>query len=345
MDTEERSLEDTLSEAWDTVESTTENNEVVEESSFEGLADSGSEEVVEDQELVEGQEQAPAPIEAVGEEGEAATDTTPPPQSWNAQGREMWKELPKEAKDYILQREKQVAEGIEKHRQNADRAKAMDQTLAPYQQMFAMGGGPQPVIEGLLQTGAALSMGSPMQRAQTVANIIQRFGVEVPLLDSILEAAYSGKSPAQQGGVDSSHIQQVVQQAIAPYQQELQRIRQARQTMEQQTYQETEQELNSFKVDPKNEFFNDVRADMADIIEVAGRRGETLTLKEAYDRACYMNPQIRGIIQKRESSNNLATKRRAATSVAGAPAGPGGTQTPADLRSAIEQAWTQAGRG
>jgi hypothetical protein len=57
-----------------------------------------------------------------------------------------------------------------------------------------------------------------------------------------------------------------------------------------------------------------------------------------------MNPQIRQIIQKRQQRSNVQTKRRAASSVAGAPAGPGGTPTPSNVRDAIEQAWAQAGR-
>lgn len=340
MDVEEQSLEDTLSAAWDEVESVEETTDepADTEASFETAEETSEVEPVEASETSEA-EQAPAEGEPAPEPVVAQEAEVEPPRSWNAEGREMWKDLPKEVKDYINLREQQVAQGLEKHRANADRAKAMDQTLAPYQQMFAMGGGAKDTIEGLLQTGAALSMGNPMQRAQTVANIIQRFGVDIPTLDSLLTG-----EPVPEGVQQTDAIQQAVAQAVAPYQQMQQQWQQAQQQAVQASEQRATSELNQFATDPKNEFFNDVRIDMADIMDAMAARGQDISLQDAYDRACHMNPSIRSIIQKRQQASAIAPKREAAVSVRGTPAGPGGTQPPNTMRDAITAAWEAAGR-
>jgi hypothetical protein len=58
----------------------------------------------------------------------------------------------------------------------------------------------------------------------------------------------------------------------------------------------------------KAEFLDDVREDMADLLEGAARRGVALTMEEAYDRACHMNPDIRRVLQQRESAANVGAQ-------------------------------------
>jgi hypothetical protein len=103
-------------------------------------------------------------------------------------------------------------------------------------------------------------------------------------------------------------------------------------------------EIEMFSKDPKNEFYNDVRSDMADLLDLANNRGQDMTLQQAYDKACAMHPQISQIMASRAARNNAQDKRRAAASISGSPGGPGEAAEPTSTRAALEAAWENAGR-
>ena len=93
------------------------------------------------------------------------------------------------------------------------------------------------------------------------------------------------------------------------------------------------------------EFGEDVREDMADILEVAQRRGQSMTLKQAYERACLMNERVAQVLQQRRAAQGAAQQtnvaqraRAAAVSVSGAAPMGALRQDPTDVRSAIEAA-------
>jgi hypothetical protein len=240
-------------------------------------------------------------------------------------------------KEAIAKREKDFAVGIQKYAENAKRAQAMDDVLKPYESLFTTNGGPQNTIKALLSTGATLQMGSPMQKVNMVAQIIKEFGVDVPTLDQVLV----GEQPEQPPAGDPQYVQQVVQQAVqqavAPYQQ-------AQQQAVQQSQQQVQNELVTFATNPKNEFYHDVKLDMADILDLAAQRGLELSLEDAYERACLMNPEVSRVMNSRTQQQQVQRKRRASVSVSGSPAGPGAAPDPANLRGAIEAAWDNVGR-
>ena len=95
----------------------------------------------------------------------------------------------------------------------------------------------------------------------------------------------------------------------------------------------------------QNEFANDVRFEMADLMEMAGRRGDTLDLQGAYEKALLLRPDIQQVINQRTAGQNAVTgnqsiegKRNAAVSVAGGSAMQGGVKAPSSMREAIESA-------
>jgi hypothetical protein len=93
------------------------------------------------------------------------------------------------------------------------------------------------------------------------------------------------------------------------------------------------------------EFGEDVREDMADILETAQKRGKSMTLQEAYEAATYMNPSVRKVMQQRQAAQGAQVQtqaaqraKAAAVSVSGS-APVGAMQQPStDIRSAIEAA-------
>jgi len=84
---------------------------------------------------------------------------------------------------------------------------------------------------------------------------------------------------------------------------------------------------------------------MADLLEVAERRGRDLSLQEAYRQACLGNDRVRQVLQARakqrggqQLSGAAQRAKAAAVSVSGAPALAGPQPEPDSVRAAIEAA-------
>jgi hypothetical protein len=210
----------------------------------------------------------------------------------------------------------------------------MDQTLQPYHQYFAMNGGAQRSITTALQTAALLQMGSPAQKAQAIAGLINQFGVDVPTVDNLL----TGEDIPQEQQV-TSQVQQAVQQAVAPYQ-EYFRSAQTQQVQNQQRMSEqAATELGEFS--SSHEFYNDVAGLMADILDLGSARGQEVSLEDAYTQACAMTPEVSQVMQMRQNSQNLTQKRKAASTVSGPPSGEKPVNKPTTIRGALEAAMSE----
>ena len=326
-------LSDDLAAAWDEAEEA--ENEGLPEPAAEAHdtddTDSGPEGGTPEPDDADGVPELQEPVQAAeaGADTPSVEEDKAPPGLAPA-AREAWKDVPDSVKAEIRKREQDYERGIVKYADNAKRAEAMDKTLAPYQQFFAMNGGAAQTIPGVLQSAALLQMGSPQQKAQTTAQLIQQFGVNIRMLDELLV----GEKPTQA----EPDVNQLVDQRMQAWQQQ-----QAQASRKQQEAGIAD-EIGQFANDPKNEFYRDVADDMADIMDIAARRGKDLSLKDAYDRACSMNPQISQIIQARQAQQTTAQKVRAAASISGGPGGPGDSAPPDSLRGALEEAWDTAGR-
>lgn len=235
-----------------------------------------------------------------------------PPVSLPPAAREAWKDTPPAMREAITKREADFEAGILKYSGDAKRATQMDQVLQPFQQYFAMdGGNPANTITGLLQTASLLQMGSPVQKAQAAAQIIQRFGVDINTLADTLD----GVPPqgGQQGGqqaITPESIQRMIQQGVA----------QGFQGYQQQQDQASAQTSLEKFLATKPEFYHDVADDMADYIDMQHRRGNQVTYEQAYEAACNMRADIRNILQARERAPS-PSQREAAASITGAPGG------------------------
>lgn len=258
------------------------------------------------------------------------------PTAWKAGARERWATLPQEVREEILRRERDVEVGM---RQNAEGRKFQEtfqQVVEPFRPAFAAEGVTDPIvgIRNLLQTANSLRFGAPAQKADIVAELIQHYGVDPMILDHALSQRLSGKPSDPY----APKIQEALSQELAPIKQFMTSLQQ----QQMQRQQEIQQKAASAVVEfgEQAEFFNDVREDMADLMEVAARRGREMTLQEAYDRACQAHPMISKIMSQRQlrtPSDELARKRQAASSIKGAPGATTEGAVPKDLRGAIAQ--------
>lgn len=296
----------------------------------------------------EGAEQEPTITEAKGEKEEKPVtndhDSIKAPLDWSPKQRESWSKIPRPIQDKIVAREQEMAQtiaGTAEARKTADRFSQLASSYAPV--LAAEGvNTPMEAVEGLFKTAANLRMGSPEQKAQQIAQMIKHYGVDIQALDNVLVGQPVQKAP-------NADFEQLINQKLAPINQVFEQLTALQQQKAQQSQQTANQSVVEFG--QKAEFLNDVRNDMADLIDMAAKQGRNLTLQEAYDRACALNPEIAQVIEERKREeqilggrSQIAAKRNAASTLNGKMSGSGGGTSNLSLRDTIASAWDEAGQ-
>lgn len=340
MSEEQTSLMDELTAAWEEHEDAEIHENAPDESPSEPENDAAGGESVGGGEPAGGEQVSESGLGLNHEQspevqsGEAAT-VEPAPRGLSPAMRDHWKTLDSQTQAEFKRYEDRIAGMAQKYANDARRAQAMDKVMQPYSQLMAMNGGPQNILPGLLQTGAALQTGNEVERARTVAGLINQFKINPAQVADFLKGTTPNPSP-------EDHVAQLVNKQLQPMQKQLQQYQMREQQMRQQGQQQIKSELENFA--QANEFYADVRESMADVMDIAVRNGREMTLQQAYDAACWQNPEIRKILTARQSQGQVQQRKRAASSIHGTPSGEGSSSPPADLRSALEQAWQTSNR-
>jgi hypothetical protein len=253
------------------------------------------------------------------------------PESWKPQARDAWAKVPAEAQQEILRRERDIVQTLQATSVQRKLAADFFSAVSPFEMMIrSEGSDPISATRELFGQAAILRIGTPAQKAQLVANVVKRFNV--PIQD--LDAALVGEQIPDEEG----KIAQILEKQLAPVRQFMSTIDQTRQQRTQQVDGQIDGEIEAFAEDKANEFFFDVKEEMADLMEMAAKRNQSMTLKQAYDKAIQLNPEIAKAIQQR--NQDQVTKARAAGSSLpsrGAPVQSG--QHGDDLRSDIMAAF------
>lgn len=285
-----------------------------------------------------------------GPKSEPKQQAAKAPASWRPEVREHWAQLPDTVRSEIARRESEVARTLQETSEARKTAEAVMKTIAPYEAFIkAENSSPLQAIDNLMSTAARLRTGTAPELAQMVAGIVQQFGVGRfgnSFIDA-LDSALAGQTPRvdpQQAAID-----QVLNQRLAPLQSMFQQFQSAQQQQQQLVAQQAQSEVEQFL--GRAEFGNDVREDMADLLEAAQRKGQNMTLADAYKKACLMNDSVRQVLVQRQQAQSAQVKtqaaqraRSAAVSVSGS-APVGALQQPAtDVRSAIEAAIQMSSR-
>lgn len=283
--------------------------------------------------------EVPSDADAGGEVKAEVEKAGSAPVGWRAGAREHWGKLPKEVRDEVNRREQDINMGMQRNSEAAQRFAQIDKVIAPFRSLFAPRGVTDAqAVHAVMDTAARLQQGSPMQKAQQVADIIKEYSVDVGTLDNLL----SGE-PLEPGMVNQSAIDAAVQQAVAPYRDYVNQQQQTQSQQRQQIETSVNSEVDKFAMDPKNEFYNDVAADMADLLDLAHTHGREITLQQAYERACAARPDISKVVSGRQMVEDIDKKKAVAVSVVGDPAGAIVAEEPDTLRGALDKAWNEQG--
>lgn len=220
-------------------------------------------------------------------------------------------------------RESDFHRGVEEFKTHAQKARAYEAVIAPYQQTFQSLGVDAPTAIGaLLKADHTLRYSDPATKAQYFQQLAQQYGVNLEQI----------QNPPQYDPQTQYLMQQLneLRQTQAQWHNSIQQQEQTR----------ANQELEQFS-QAGNAHFEAVRNDMADLLET----GKATSLQDAYEKAVWMNPDIRQslIEQQRSEAQKKAMAeaqairaKTAAVSVKGSSPSAGGVQTNgSDLRSLI----------
>lgn len=273
------------------------------------------------------------------------------PQAWKPEAREYWKDLPEPVRREVIRHAQVANDAITQNVEARRYAEAVQKTIAPFEHFIkAEGSNPIQAIDNLMSTAALLRTGNADQIAQVVTHITQQYGIGRFGREFIakLDSALAGGVPAQQNP-EVAAIKQQFEQELAPLRQMQQNLMMQQQMAAQQQEMHAQSEIEQFA--QQAEFLNDVRLEMADIIDMGAARGVNYTLQQAYEIACRAHPEISKVLQQREqtrvaqSLNQTAMKaKQAAVSVGGAPAIGGTPKAGGSLRDSLELAFSQNSR-
>lgn len=256
------------------------------------------------------------------------------PVGYSAESREVWKNTPKAVQEQIHKREVEIASAMQGTSEARKTHQAINQLASSYAPILAAEGADTPMaaIETMFQTVAQLRVGSPQQKAQKMAQLISDYGVDINTLD----AALAGVDPQQQ---DPNYgVQQAIDAKLNP-------IIQHFEAQQQQQRDAAQQGVNTQvkKFADNAEFINEVRMDMADLLDLASMQSREMTIEDAYAKAVAMRPELQKILNDRSligRNKAVAGKRNAGSSIASR--GSNATSQnhkPTDLRGEIEALW------
>lgn len=275
------------------------------------------------------------------------------PEGWRPGAREDWAGLPEPVRREIHRRELDIATGLQEAAEARRFSEEFETKVRPFEQLIRAEGAESPLqaVTEIMNTVSQLRMGTPQERAARMAQLIGHYGVDISLLDSALASGMQPGAPmAGQGAAVPDPVQQAIDAKLKPVQEFMSGIQSRMDESTKQVSERANAAVAAFS--DGREFIADVRLDMADLIDAAAAKGRGMTLEEAYDLACQVNPDVRAVIQARvaagrTTAENTATEQRIARASAalvsdqpGTPVNtPGNPNTSLrqDLENAIEQ--------
>jgi hypothetical protein len=225
-----------------------------------------------------------------------AVSTLKPPSSLRPAAKEAFSKAPREVQEDLIRIDREVRQVMQRSAEATKTAEAVHRTLAPFEGLARSQGMDSMQYAGsVLQTAAALHMGTPQQKAAVVAQIIGSYGVDLEAIN----AALSGQAPPAQQAQPRFDPRAEVQRAL-----EEERVRQ-QEAANQATIREF---LASAPED-----LDEVLPQMTRLLQADRLQGGNLTPKAAYDEARWANPGIRARLQQQEQQRKAAEAARTRT--------------------------------
>lgn len=215
------------------------------------------------------------------------------PNSWTPALREKWGSIDPTVQQFILNRERHMAVTLQETAEARKFQKEFADVWAPMGELMRQNnwqGSTMQVLKNNLDMAVALNTGTPQQKAVIFVNLLRHFQPDAETIRSLLAGQSVNVPPMQAPQAPS-------QAPTQPSRDEL--LEEAR----------SQEAFDQFAADPSNEFFNDVRKLMAQVIN-AGLIDETSSyaeqLKEAYEMACARHPEVKQVLASRQPTQPTA---------------------------------------
>ena len=182
------------------------------------------------------------------------------PKAWKKEMEATYGALSPEVMQYIHEREGNVSRGFQQYQASHDN---WTKLVTPYQDVLAQHPDVNPVelMGNLMQTHLALLRGTPEQKQALASEMLKVYGINL------------GAAPEHTTALAQ------LQSRIDAFERQAAQQQQAK----------TMKEVEAFFADPAHKHAKTVHSDMQRLLST----GACQTLQEAYDQACWLNPDVR----------------------------------------------------
>lgn len=272
-------------------------------------------------------------------------DPAKPPAAWTPQMKEKWPKIPEDIRQEITRREEATAVGVQRLQQHYEPMEQIYNTVLPYEQYFEhIQEDPREYITSMINAEQTLRLGNPAQKIEMILALADTYGVP---MRTALDSAMGGKLGDLMAEAHQFHKTPT---PVPP--QIMRELQEARQYKEQIEDYAASSELQQFAAEPGHEYLEQVRDDMANLIE----GGYAATYQDAYDLALWRNPQLRPVYIQQQTQAQTAqptpiqTRQRAAAAIVAPASAPleYGSEQPGeddDIHDAVRKAWNAQSTG
>lgn len=250
------------------------------------------------------------------EEVETKVETPTPraaPKSWPKETHAYWGKLEAPVQDLVERREKDFLDGLEQYKGDANFAKNIRETLAPYQALMTAQNisDPAVAVKGLLNAHYQLSMTDEVTRTGFMANLLKQYKID----PAKLAEAY-GNEPA---------FEDPALKALRGEVDNLKNSMTSEQTRKAEALRvQVNNEVATFANDPAHPYFNEVADDIMLLLQDPKN-----DLKLAYEKAVRANPvtwakeearmreAIQADIRKKDKEAALKARKAQGTDIRG----------------------------
>jgi len=188
------------------------------------------------------------------------------PASWKKDMQEKWEKIDPETQEYFLQREKQMAEGLEKDRGDANLGRTLRDTMAPYSEFLQHEGVDEPTaIKSLMNAHYRIATADDAGKLNLIKQLAQSYGLS-------LDGEQQQVDPTIKAMQDK--LNGIEHHLSASHEKSLQEAR-------------TRVQNDVEKFASEHEFFDDVAEQIVPLINAG------YELEDAYQNAIWLNPVTR----------------------------------------------------
>jgi len=210
------------------------------------------------------------------------------PRTWRKEAAEAFSSLPALVQAEIVKREQDIFRGIEQYKSHAQVGQVFDEalkTFVPLFQRFNLN--PADAAKRALTAHFNLTLSSPTTRVNIDNSLLSDYGISIESLGG--SAPTLGPDGQLLGPTGPSLMEQEIQHLRAQLSQVSETTTMMQRRHAEQIHSQVRVDVEKFASDPANLYFNELTADMEQLI----RSGAVTDLPAAYERAIWLNPAVR----------------------------------------------------